>query len=842
MKKLYLVDVSSMFFRAFYAIPPLKTSQGLPTNALYGLLAMTIKLLRETKPDYMVFCYDRKEPSFRSEIYEDYKANRSEMPEDLQPQIPYIKKLVDLLGIASLEMVGYEADDIIGTLAEKASKEDIEVFIVSGDKDFAQLVNNKICIYDTMKNIRYDEAKVVEKWGVPPRQFIDYLSIVGDSSDNIPGVKGVGPKGAQKLLSEFQTLDGIYENIDNISGENLRLKMKEGQKNAYLAKKLVSIVKNVPLDFSWEKSQLKPIHKEQLKTLLDELEFGAFLRKIFGSNDATGEVAQAVQVGTDSVSLGRSQWSLSELQEKIQPYEDVWISKNERGLCLGRGGEAIQVNATLSEIGLILSQKKIAWHGFDLKSIWHDLKVPEASAPTWDTMLAAYVIKAGETSEFAEVYETYTGKKIPELGGPEENLQCEQELFKILQQRLIQTNGESVLKKFELPLVPVLYDMEVQGIYIDKGELAEQSRTLATDIQRLEKTIFKLADESFNIASPKQLSQILYEKLKIPATKKTKTGYSTDSDVLSKLAGSFPICQEIISYRELTKLKSTYVDALPLLIDPQDGRLHTHFHQALTQTGRLSSSNPNLQNIPIRTERGRLIRKAFRAKPGQFLLSVDYSQIELRILAEITGDPGLTSAFKNNLDIHLATASEVFGVPLDQVSADQRRMAKAVNFGIAYGQGVYGLSESLDIPRGEAKTIIENYFNKFKKVKDYMMDTVQLAKDKGYAETIFGRRRYIDEFKSSSDSVRKFGERAAINAPIQGAASDLMKKAMIEIANGSSLKMILQVHDELLFECPKDSVESAATEAKEIMENVAQFSVPLKVNVAWGENWDDAHA
>jgi len=509
---------------------------------------------------------------------------------------------------------------------------------------------------------------------------------------------------------------------------------------------------------------------------------------------------------------------------------------------LGYDNKAIQIDARLEEIGEVLGPKTLSWKGYNVKSLWHAVKLKDPTPPKWDTQLAAYVIKAGAIGDFADVYKQYTQKALPDLASPEDVLACERELADIFSEKLEHVHGRKVLDTYELPLVPVLYGMETRGILIDKAELKQQSESLTTDIHDLETAIHKMAGESFNIASPKQLAQILFEKLKVPVVKKTKTGYSTDSDVLSKLAPQYPICDKIITYRELAKLKSTYVDSLPALVDAHDNRLHTHFQQAVTQTGRLSSTNPNLQNIPIRTERGRAIRKAFIAKKDHVFLSVDYSQVELRVLAEITGDPGLTEAFQKDLDIHAATAAEVFNVSLSSVTPEQRRMAKAVNFGIAYGQGVYGLAETLEISREQSKEIIENYFKKFKKVKDYMMDTVQLAQEQGYVESLFGRRRYMDEFKSSSAMVRKFGERAAINAPIQGTASDLMKKAMIEVYENSPAPLLLQVHDELLFECPEAEIEFAAQSVKETMENVAKFKVPLKVNIAWGKNWEDAHA
>lgn len=880
MKKLYLVDVSSMFFRAFFAIPPLSNEKGLPTNALYGFVSMSAKLLRDSRPDYMVYCFDTAEPSFRSEVYEDYKANRTEMPEDLTPQMPYIDKLTKLLGIPHLAIPGYEADDLIGSLAVQGAKQGLEVVIVSGDKDFAQLVDDRITMLDTMKNVKYDPQGVIEKWGVEPKQMIDYLSFVGDSSDNIPGIRGIGPKGAQKLLSEFKTLDGVYKNLDKVKGKSLKEKLETGKDDALLAKKLVTIVTDLDLKLSLDDMKLKPIDKPKLKEMFEELEFTAMIRKLIPdeASEANSNVASnatepesesksqaskstnskstksnsknnskassktKVAVGVEAKKLGRQKWSLSELQEKLSAYQEVWVTQNERGLCLGFEDKAIQVDGEIKKLGALLTEKQVQWKGFDVKSRWSDLGVKDPSAPVWDSQLAAYVLKAGPIGDFKEVYETYAKKSYPELSSCEDILELEMSLEPVLKEKLQQLDSMRVLETFELPLVPALYAMEQKGILINKKELSEQSLTLEKDIAGLEKKVFKEAGESFNISSPKQLAEILFEKLKLPTGKKTKTGFSTGSDVLEKLSKDYPICDLVIQYRELAKLKSTYVDALPNLISPEDGRLHTHFHQAKTTTGRLSSSNPNLQNIPIRTDRGRMIRRAFIAEKSKLLLSVDYSQIELRVIAEITNDRGLKDAFKKELDIHAATAAEIFNKSLKDVTSEDRRMAKAVNFGIAYGQGVYGLSEALGIERGEAKEIIESYFNKFKGVKEYMLDTVNLASEQGYVESLFGRKRYLDELKSSNQNIRKFGERAAINAPIQGTASDLMKKAMIEVFESIESPMLLQVHDELLFECDESDVEGEAKEIQTIMESVADFSVPLKVNTAWGVNWEDAHA
>lgn len=856
MKKLYLVDVSSMFFRAFFALPPLTNDKGLPTNALYGFLSMAIKLLREIKPDYIAFCFDTKEPSFRLELYPEYKANRAEMPEDLVPQVPYVKKLTSALGIPMLEQPGFEADDIIGTLTKHGLDAGMEVVIVSCDKDFAQLVNPRVSLYDTMKNTRFDVEGVKAKWGVTPKQMRDYLSLVGDASDNVPGVKGVGPKGAQKLLSEFQTLEGVYENLDKISGKALKANLENSRENAFLSQKLVSIHQDVPLELTVESLRLKEIDKNHLRELLLELGFKTFAKTLTGevailpteSGGPMPTVAEAPKKSEEVRVRPRStgaivglEWTLQDVEKQIDPYSEIWGMLTERGFYLGRGRDLIKVAVDPVELGRVLSRKNLKWCGFDLKSVWHHLQLIEPEAK-WDGMLAAYVLRAGDTSEFSEVYSFYCGQPLPDLLSPEDQFRLLLDLTDNLKSELEKSGMQRVLEEIELPLVPVLYAMEKRGIGLDLNELKRQSADLVQDLTGLEKTIFDLAGGPFNISSPKQLATILFGKLGLPPAKKTKTGYSTDSEVLEKLVPAHPIAKELLIYRELSKLKSTYVEALPHLVNKDTGRIHTRFNQALTTTGRLSSQNPNLQNIPIRTERGRLVRKAFVATQGLELVSADYSQIELRILAHMSEDEALCRAFAEDLDIHAATASEIYSVPIKDVTPELRRAAKAVNFGIAYGQGAFGLAESLGVSRHEGTEIIERYFHRFKRVKEYMDQTIAKAYQDGFVTTLFGRRRYIDELKSKNGALRKFGERAAINAPIQGTASDLVKMAMIKLHQDLSIPMLLQVHDELLFECSGRDFEIEGALIRKGMEGIKKLKVPLKINLAHGPNWEDAHA
>lgn len=869
MKKLYLVDVSSMFFRAFYAIRPLTNQAGMPVNALYGFLSMTVKLLREIRPDYMAFCFDRGEPTFRLEIDPNYKAHRDEMPADLVPQVPYFRKLSEALGIPCFDKQGFEADDLIGTLAKFGREQGLEVVIVSGDKDFAQLVKPFVTMYDTMKEARYDEAGVLAKWGVEPRKMRDYLAIVGDSSDNVPGVKGIGAKGAQKLLMEFDSLEDIYKNLDKISSASTRKKLEEGRESAFMSKRLVTIDCDVPIEKNLEDLRLKPIHREELQALLTELDFKSFARTLLGEQapsasafvrpatsstggeSSTTQTTDSAGVTTVSVSeefgpMEEKRMDLAALANWLKPDTETWALQTERGSFLaqsieGKGWTIAEIGAWGSELGELLTEKKLRLSGFDLKefSKRHELRSPRVE---WDQMLAAYVVRAGLIDDQQKLFTIYNGEPLPELPTSSQLLTAHLRLRGHLRKKLASVGGEKILFEIEQPLVPILLAMETTGILIDVEALKVQSAGLARDLAALEKEIHAEAGGPFNIGSPKQLAHILFEKMKMPPGKRTKTGYSTDNEVLEKLSAEYPFTAKILQWRELAKLRSTYVDALPQLVNPRTGRVHTTFNQALTATGRLSSTNPNLQNIPIRTERGNEIRKAFIAGEGHELVSADYSQIELRILAHITGDPGLVRAFENDLDIHAATASEIFEVSLKDVTPDMRRKAKAVNFGLAYGQSAFGLAETLGISRKEATDIITRYFARFPGVKAYMTETVEEAQKKGYVETVFGRRRYLDELYSKSPAVRKFGERAAINAPIQGTASDLVKLAMIKVDLPKHARPLLQVHDELVLEAESDHIDEICHEVAAKMESVASLKVPLRVNTGHGKNWDEAHS
>ncbi|HND84752.1 MAG TPA: DNA polymerase I, partial [Pseudobdellovibrionaceae bacterium] len=679
MKKLYLVDVSAFYFRAFYAIRPLTSPNGLPVNAIYGFLAMITKLIKDERPDYVAFCYDRKEPSFRKALYEDYKANRSEMPEDLAKQIPYMRKVTDLLGIPALELESFEADDLIGTLTRKALEKNLEVVIVSGDKDFAQLVTDHVILYDTMKDTRLGPVGVQEKWGVRPDQFIDYLAIVGDTSDNIPGVRGIGEKGAQKLLKQFASLKDIYAHLDQVEPKGVREKLIASQDQAFLSQKLVTIVCDAPVEVEIETLKQRGVHREGLRELLQELNFKSFEKNLLGTHDrpvsevpAPTEASAALAVsapespneGTPSAiqSNGKSQDSQnhevvladwSELAEAIRKQREAFAFLWQGQLIIATAD--LQKYASLPELTYsdarsLLAQCELS--GFDLKNLCHVLDLRHDKFQN-DVMLMAYVIRGRDSSNLAELIKEFSKEhfqeELPDIVEETRVLSLLRTMKTEYQKSLLALEQLRVYSDIEMPLLPVLLKMEQEGIKIDTQLLASESVDLAREIEDSRKEIIHLAGEEFNVASTKQLGHILFEKLGLPAAKKTKTGFSTDNDVLQNI--NHPIAPLILKFRELSKLKSTYVDAIPKLCGA-DQRVHTTFNQALTNTGRLSSVNPNLQNIPIRTERGQRVRKAFVAEEGSSILSMDYSQIELRLLAHCSNDEGLIRAFQNDLDIH----------------------------------------------------------------------------------------------------------------------------------------------------------------------------------------------
>lgn len=862
MKKIYLIDVSSMFFRAFYAVRPLNALDGTPVNAVYGFVSMVVKLLKEKNPEYIAFCYDRKEPSFRKDLDENYKANRSEMPDDLQVQMPYIKQVASLFGIMDIEVPGFEADDIIGTLATHAKQNNFQAVIVSSDKDFCQLVNENVVMYDTMKETVTNPASVIEKYGVTAAQFIDYLAITGDTSDNIKGVAGIGPKGAQKLIQDFGSLENIYKALDKISSASTRAKLEASKNDVFLAQKLVTISTDAPLGKEFEDFKRTPLKTEELRAWFQKLNFKTFEKTVLGDAkvnytegapeivinskvDHSGSGAEIVSEEASgstfaTVDIAEQTWDEAVLRQRLQSESGFIFTHNDE-VGFGFGSQLFYKKA--SEITDHTLFNHIRWSGYDLKHVWHCLKLSDQAVSEavvdWDLMIGAYALKASDTSDLEKLSKNYLKREF-KLKDTET-----MDLYKILLQLnntikpLCEKNQcDDIYEKMDKPLIKILHRMESNGVKLDVKRLKKFSEQLGSEIAVIESKIHEIAGEKFNIGSPKQLGVILFEKLGLEALKKTKTGYSTDNDVLEKL--KHPIAERVIEYRELSKLKSTYVDALPELVD-SNNRVHGSFNQALTATGRLSSTAPNLQNIPIKTEKGQVVRQCFIADEGKKLLSLDYSQIELRVLAHISNDKNLIQAFADDLDIHQATAAEVFSTPLKDVTKDQRRIAKAVNFGIAYGQGAFGLAETLGISRSESKEIIEKYFNRFSGIKEYIDSTIEQAHKNKYVETLFGRKRYIDELNSINVMVKKFGERAAINAPIQGTASDLVKLAMIDIAKNVPLNLILQVHDELIFEGTEEEILKDLPKIKYKMENVAKLKVPLKVNHAIGDNWDQSH-
>lgn len=861
LKALYLIDVSYFLFRAYYALPPLKTSKGFPTQSLHGFLSMIFKLLREKKPEFMACCFDTKGPSFRADIFPEYKSHRKEIPEDLLMQFPYTKPLTQALGIPHFQRKSFEADDVIGSLAHYGKKNHLNVVIVSGDKDFAQLVDSRVSLLDTMKGIHYKEDEVKKKWGVFPHQMIDYLSLLGDASDNIPGVRGIGSKGAKKLLEEFKSLEGIYKNLDKISQKSLKKKLMEGKKSAYLSQTLVKIACDLDFSLSLEDLKIQTRKEEQFQSLLHELEFESLLKSLNKIEEKTilhkkthtketkKKNTKAVSRAFISKNLQVLSWTANETSENIKSYSQIWVFRHKDCLYIGLENRLISIEKKeWKKLGPLLKEKFFLWNGFDLKSLWRSMGLLDPLPPQVDLMLIDYALRGKSLkSSFEDTYKKYFPQKAETLKTAESFYLAHLELEEHFNEQLEKSEAKEIrdlLIEIDLPLVPVLYQMEKTGIYVDRESLKDQGESLEEEIQDLEKKIHQQAGVSFNIGSPKQLAHVLFELKGLPRAKKTKTGYSTDSSVLSKLRFYHPMVEDILDFRESLKLKNTYIDALLQLQEDKTGKIYSHFHQTATQTGRLSSTNPNLQNIPIRTKRGQMIRKAFKPSSKDHLfLSADYNQIELRVLAHLSEDPALLQAFKEDQDIHSATAMEIFNLSsLKEVKENSRRAAKAVNFGIVYGQGAFGLSESLGMSYDEASEIIQRYFDRFKRVREYTLEIVERAKRQGYVETLFGRKRYMEELSSNNINIRKFGERAAINAPIQGTASDIVKKAMLKIYDEIPAPLLLQVHDELLIECHKEEVEDLCFEVKTMMENISELKVNLKVNVGWGDSWDEAHA
>lgn len=878
MKKLVLIDGHSILNRAFYGVPDLSNSEGLHTNAVYGFLNILFKILEEEKPDYLTVAFDVKAPTFRHEIYKEYKGTRKPMPEELREQVPVIKEVLSAMGIKIMEQAGLEADDILGTLAKRAEKEGVEVSLVSGDRDLLQIATDhiKIRIPKTKggkTEIEDYYAKDVEAaYQVNPIQFIDLKALMGDTADNIPGVPKVGEKTATQLMVQFGSLENIYTHIEEISKKAIKESLIANKELADLSKVLATINVDSPITFDYKEAKVQDFYTQEAYKLFKKLEFKNFLSRF--------------EKGISNEEITRKFYRIAELDKAEEVFERAMEDPEEIGFCLLTGQEKdallgiafsfsdgscyfIEVagfvtGSYLADRLAILAKKASLVCG-DIKSAYAFLRTDETER-FFDVILGAYLLNPLKNDYTIEdVANEHLGLLIPEKAqlfgkmplyqAAEEKPQefCEYicllayaslKAAPVLRKKLKEAGMESLMAEIEMPLTYVLFDMEKEGIMVKPGELHQYGETLAGRITKLEQEIYEKAGIRFNINSPKQLGEILFERLKLPGGKKTKTGYSTAADVLEKLSADYPIVSDILEYRGLAKLKSTYADGLSAYIE-KENRIHSNFNQTITATGRISSTEPNLQNIPMRMELGRKIRKVFVPKEGYLFTDADYSQIELRVLAHMSGDEQLIEAYQMDEDIHRITASKVFHTPFEEVTDLQRRNAKAVNFGIVYGISSFGLSQDLSITRKEAAAYIEQYFGTYPGVKKFLDETVEKAKKEGYITTMFGRRRPVPELSSSNFMQRSFGERVAMNSPIQGTAADIIKIAMIRVyrrlkEEKLSSKLILQVHDELLIETKMEEKEQVAKILEEEMKGAASLAVSLEIDLHTGENWYEA--
>jgi len=873
-KKIVLIDGNSIAYRAFFALPLLSNDKGVHTNAIYGFTMMLMRILEQEKPTHMLVAFDAGKTTFRHSTYSEYKGGRQKTPPELSEQFPFLRELLDAYQISRYELENYEADDIIGTLSTRAAKDGFEVKVISGDKDLTQLSSDKVTVDITRKGITdvdsYTPEFIMEKYGITPDKIIDMKGLMGDSSDNIPGVPGIGEKTALKLLKEFGTLEFLLESIDQVSGKKLKEKLEEHKDQAVLSKKLATIFKEAPLEITIEELEYEGYDEEKVVKLFRELGFNSLLDKfeVSGKNESKELEEVEFQVLSEIKDELKAEESTVIIEVMDENYHQAEIQGiaivNENGNFFIPSDIALE-SKTFTEWASDDSFRKtvfdgkrsivaLRWQGVMFKGI------------DFDCLIAAYVINPTEPPvdiaaiakqkgiNDLETDETVYGKGAKRCC-PTENILSEhlvrkalaiRQLKGILTKELEVNEQAELFSELEMPLSLILADMESTGIKVDSNRLKGMGEEIAEKLTFLEQSIFQLAGEEFNINSPKQLGVILFEKLALPVIKKTKTGYSTSADVLEKLADKHEIIDHILNYRQLGKLQSTYIEGLLKVVHKDTSRVHTIYNQVLTATGRLSSTDPNLQNIPIRLEEGRKIRQAFvPSKDDWIIFAADYSQIELRVLAHIAGDENLISAFTHDLDIHTKTAMDVFHVNEEEVTSNMRRQAKAVNFGIVYGISDFGLSQNLGITRKEAGQFIERYLESFPGVKNYMEEIVQDAKQKGFVTTLLHRRRYIPEITSRNFNVRSFAERTAMNTPIQGSAADIIKKAMIDMAErlaseGLQSKLLLQVHDELIFEAPKDEIEKLEKLVPEVMENAIELKVPLKVDYSYGPTWYDA--
>lgn len=880
---LMLIDGNSLIHRAFHAIPPLSTSTGEPTNAVYGFTNMLFKLLAQKRPERIAVAFDIGKTTFRHQEYREYKAHRRPTPDDLRPQFPLVKKILHAMRIKIFECAGYEADDLIGTLATKAEQAGLKTLIVTGDRDSLQLVSPLTRVLLTKKGIsvldEYDEGKIRDKYGLTPQQYVDFRGLTGDPSDNVPGIPGIGEKTAGKLLREFGNLAAIIAHAGELTGRLGELVTTYGRQAEY-SRQLVTICREVPVEIDLEQCCRVEPDYQVLLHLLKELEFKTLIKSIYftgeqpdkplqGKAPVRPKAAHALpksNLATYSVACRviDSTAGLAALQKNVQRHRRVALAlapgtgREITAACLavddavyslpmsGAGVASDQALETLRTVCEDTAVKKYCHNGKKVMKMLHRHKI-KLNNLAGDTMIAAYLLNpAAPNRALADVALEYLDVVLPDgVDSLPARADCIYRLAGLLDDKLRQQNQDRLFYEVEIPLALILGEMEINGVTVDRDQLELMSETLGNLLGELAGEIYRLAGGKFNINSSKQLGKILFEDLKLPVIKKTKTGYSTDAGVLEELAGTHGLVAKVLEYRQLMKLKSTYTDGLAALINPETGRLHTSFHQTVTATGRLSSAEPNLQNIPIRLEQGRLIRKVFiPERAGNLLLTADYSQIELRVLAHMSSDPVLIEAFKNGEDIHTRTAAEIFGIRPDEVTGEARRKAKAVNFGIVYGLSEFGLARDVKVGRQEARQYIEKYFTRYAGVKSYIDRVLRAARADGYVTTLLHRRRYLPDLHNPNRMARQAAERTAMNTPIQGSAADIIKLAMINIhqeiaAHGLHAKMILQVHDELIFDTPAEEVGQLKQLVKRCMENAIILDVPLEVVIKVGPNWYD---
>ena len=875
-KKIAVIDGNSLMHRAYHAVPPtMNAPDGTPTNAVFGFCSMLFKFIETAQPDGIVCAFDAGKPKFRMEALEQYKAQRPPMDDELRVQFPVMESLLEAMNIPVVKVQGWEGDDILGTVAARDEARGYETLLVSGDKDVNQLVTDLTHVVTTKKGITdvviYDPDTVQEKYGITPAQFPDYLGFMGDTSDNIPGVPGIGPKSAQKLLEQFGSMEGVYENLDKLKGKQLE-RIRDNRDLAFLSRKIATIVTDLDFELDVDEVSWPSFETQAVIDAFGAIRFSAHLEKLLRivGGEST-HVAESFDV-QEAVEGGQARSLIAGALEEGRrvglafskpAQESLFGSELTLAVATGdacgivEGDEAVELLARIVKEG--------AFAALDVKALLHEVFPVDSAedamievadlfaADGFDVALAAYVIdsSAGKYPLDALV-ENYCAAAVPDAHDDREAVAIEAQivaaLVDILQAKLEEDGVLAVYRDIDAPLIPVLALMERNGAPINTEKLGELGASTQTEIDALKEQIFSLAGEEFNVDSPKQLGHILFEVLGMPHGKKNKSGYSTDAQVLKKLAADYELPALVLHYREFAKIKSTYIDALPLIAQRYgDGRVHTSFNETVTATGRLSSSDPNLQNIPVRTDFGRKIRACFGAiDHDSVFLSADYSQIELRLLAHLSGDEHLVTAFNSGADFHASTAARVFGVPVDEVTSEMRSRAKAVNFGIVYGQQAFGLAQSLEIPMAEAKGMIDRYFEAYPGVRAYLDATVAEAKEHGFAETMFGRRRHIPELKARNAVQRGFGERTAMNHPMQGSAADIIKMAMNEVARKLEeerfeAKLLVQVHDELDFSVPRGELDQVSALVKEIMENVVDLSVPLIVDVSYGETWAEAH-